>query len=87
MGGSRARGNWEQTQGQTQSQTQHKQRPQVPAITFQPHHHLSRCPDAQGYAPVIYIVVYHPVARPINKGGIICVLEALLRVLPQANLK
>lgn len=29
MGGSRARGSWEQTQGQTQSQTQHKQRPQV----------------------------------------------------------
>lgn len=30
MGGNRARGSWEQTQGQTQSQTQHKQRPQVP---------------------------------------------------------
>ena len=33
MGGNRARGSWEQTQGQTQSQTQHKQRPQVPALT------------------------------------------------------
>lgn len=32
MGGNRARGSWEQTQGQTQSQTQHKQRPQVPAL-------------------------------------------------------
>ncbi|XP_039977405.1 ubiquitin-associated protein 2-like isoform X2 [Xiphias gladius] len=31
MGGNRARGNWEQTQGQTQSQTQHKQRPQATA--------------------------------------------------------
>nr|XP_046273055.1 ubiquitin-associated protein 2-like isoform X2 [Scatophagus argus] len=31
MGGSRARGSWEQTQGQTQSQTQHKQRPQATA--------------------------------------------------------
>lgn len=29
VGGSRARSNWEQTQGQTQSQSQHKQRPQV----------------------------------------------------------
>lgn len=29
MGGNRARGSWEQTQGQTQSHTQHKQRPQV----------------------------------------------------------
>ncbi len=29
VGGSRTRGNWEQTQGQTQSQSQHKQRPQV----------------------------------------------------------
>lgn len=37
MGGNRARGSWEQTQGQTQSQTQHKQRPQVPSHT----HHLS----------------------------------------------
>ncbi|XP_053189976.1 ubiquitin-associated protein 2-like isoform X4 [Scomber japonicus] len=31
MGGNRARGSWEQTQGQTQSQTQHKQRPQATA--------------------------------------------------------
>uniref|UniRef100_A0A672TCX6 Ubiquitin-associated protein 2-like n=1 Tax=Sinocyclocheilus grahami TaxID=75366 RepID=A0A672TCX6_SINGR len=31
VGGSRARGNWEQTQGQTQSQSQHKQRPQATA--------------------------------------------------------
>ncbi|XP_061616580.1 ubiquitin-associated protein 2-like isoform X4 [Phyllopteryx taeniolatus] len=32
MGGTRARGNWEQTQqGQTQGQTQHKQRPQATA--------------------------------------------------------
>uniref|UniRef100_A0A8C5DGW3 UBA domain-containing protein n=1 Tax=Gouania willdenowi TaxID=441366 RepID=A0A8C5DGW3_GOUWI len=31
MGSNRARGNWEQTQGQTQSQTQHKQRPQATA--------------------------------------------------------
>uniref|UniRef100_A0A1A7XLU9 Ubiquitin associated protein 2-like n=1 Tax=Iconisemion striatum TaxID=60296 RepID=A0A1A7XLU9_9TELE len=31
MGGNRVRGNWEQTQGQTQSQTQHKQRPQATA--------------------------------------------------------
>ncbi|KAK0136401.1 Ubiquitin-associated protein 2-like [Merluccius polli] len=31
VGGNRARGNWEQTQGQTQSQTQHKQRPQATA--------------------------------------------------------
>ncbi|CAJ1083340.1 ubiquitin-associated protein 2-like isoform X6 [Xyrichtys novacula] len=31
MGGNKARGNWEQTQGQTQSQTQHKQRPQATA--------------------------------------------------------
>ncbi|KAJ0003421.1 hypothetical protein NQD34_008519 [Periophthalmus magnuspinnatus] len=29
MGGNRARGSWEQTQGQTQSQTPHKQRPQA----------------------------------------------------------
>ena len=29
VGGNRARSNWDQTQGQTQSQTQHKQRPQV----------------------------------------------------------
>ncbi|XP_048058908.1 ubiquitin-associated protein 2-like isoform X3 [Megalobrama amblycephala] len=31
VGGSRPRGNWEQTQGQTQSQSQHKQRPQATA--------------------------------------------------------
>nr|XP_020504218.1 ubiquitin-associated protein 2-like isoform X2 [Labrus bergylta] len=31
MGGNKARGSWEQTQGQTQSQTQHKQRPQATA--------------------------------------------------------
>ncbi|KAM6959127.1 ubiquitin-associated protein 2-like isoform 3-T4 [Aplochiton taeniatus] len=31
VGGNRARINWEQTQGQTQSQTQHKQRPQATA--------------------------------------------------------
>ncbi|XP_052388646.1 ubiquitin-associated protein 2-like isoform X4 [Carassius gibelio] len=31
VGGSRARGNWEQTQGQTPSQSQHKQRPQATA--------------------------------------------------------
>uniref|UniRef100_A0A671PT75 Ubiquitin-associated protein 2-like n=1 Tax=Sinocyclocheilus anshuiensis TaxID=1608454 RepID=A0A671PT75_9TELE len=31
VGGSRTRGNWEQTQGQTQSQSQHKQRPQATA--------------------------------------------------------
>ncbi|XP_072531666.1 ubiquitin-associated protein 2-like isoform X2 [Salminus brasiliensis] len=31
VGGSRNRGNWEQTQGQTQSQSQHKQRPQATA--------------------------------------------------------
>ncbi|XP_061753459.1 ubiquitin-associated protein 2-like isoform X10 [Nerophis ophidion] len=31
MGGNRARGSWEQTQGQTQGQTQHKQRPQATA--------------------------------------------------------
>ncbi|XP_068603003.1 ubiquitin-associated protein 2-like isoform X2 [Brachionichthys hirsutus] len=31
MGGNRSRGSWEQTQGQTQSQTQHKQRPQATA--------------------------------------------------------
>ncbi|XP_007542560.1 ubiquitin-associated protein 2-like isoform X2 [Poecilia formosa] len=31
MGGNRARGSWEPTQGQTQSQTQHKQRPQATA--------------------------------------------------------
>ncbi|XP_063755253.1 ubiquitin-associated protein 2-like isoform X6 [Eleginops maclovinus] len=31
MGGNRARGSWDQTQGQTQSQTQHKQRPQATA--------------------------------------------------------
>uniref|UniRef100_A0A8C6LTQ4 Ubiquitin associated protein 2 like n=1 Tax=Nothobranchius furzeri TaxID=105023 RepID=A0A8C6LTQ4_NOTFU len=31
MGGNRVRGSWEQTQGQTQSQTQHKQRPQATA--------------------------------------------------------
>ncbi|XP_056154082.1 ubiquitin-associated protein 2-like isoform X2 [Lampris incognitus] len=31
VGGNRARGSWEQTQGQTQSQTQHKQRPQATA--------------------------------------------------------
>ncbi|KAG7500220.1 hypothetical protein JOB18_011902 [Solea senegalensis] len=31
MGGNRARGSWEQTQGQTQNQTQHKQRPQATA--------------------------------------------------------
>uniref|UniRef100_A0AAV2KBN3 UBA domain-containing protein n=1 Tax=Knipowitschia caucasica TaxID=637954 RepID=A0AAV2KBN3_KNICA len=31
MGGNRARGSWEQTQGQTQSQTPHKQRPQATA--------------------------------------------------------
>uniref|UniRef100_A0A7N5ZSY3 UBA domain-containing protein n=1 Tax=Anabas testudineus TaxID=64144 RepID=A0A7N5ZSY3_ANATE len=31
MGGNRARSSWEQTQGQTQSQTQHKQRPQATA--------------------------------------------------------
>ncbi|KAF7670084.1 hypothetical protein LDENG_00056610 [Lucifuga dentata] len=31
MGGNRARGSWEQTQGQTHSQTQHKQRPQATA--------------------------------------------------------
>ncbi|XP_034017401.1 ubiquitin-associated protein 2-like isoform X2 [Thalassophryne amazonica] len=31
MGGNRARGSWEQTQGQTPSQTQHKQRPQATA--------------------------------------------------------
>uniref|UniRef100_A0A3Q3K2C9 UBA domain-containing protein n=1 Tax=Monopterus albus TaxID=43700 RepID=A0A3Q3K2C9_MONAL len=31
MGGNRARGSWEQTQGQTQSQIQHKQRPQATA--------------------------------------------------------
>ncbi|XP_070702098.1 ubiquitin-associated protein 2-like isoform X1 [Pempheris klunzingeri] len=31
MGGNRPRGSWEQTQGQTQSQTQHKQRPQATA--------------------------------------------------------
>ncbi|XP_059411895.1 ubiquitin-associated protein 2-like isoform X6 [Carassius carassius] len=31
LGGSRTRGNWEQTQGQTQSQSQHKQRPQATA--------------------------------------------------------
>ncbi|KAM6903189.1 ubiquitin-associated protein 2-like isoform 3-T4 [Lycodopsis pacificus] len=31
MGGNRARGSWEQTPGQTQSQTQHKQRPQATA--------------------------------------------------------
>lgn len=39
MGGNRARGSWEQTQGQTQSQTQHKQRPQVPSAG-----HLSQSP-------------------------------------------
>ncbi|XP_067112028.1 ubiquitin-associated protein 2-like isoform X9 [Osmerus mordax] len=31
VGGNRARGSWEQTQGQTQSHTQHKQRPQATA--------------------------------------------------------
>ncbi|XP_062385067.1 ubiquitin-associated protein 2-like isoform X5 [Sardina pilchardus] len=31
VGGSRARSNWEQTQGQTQNQSQHKQRPQATA--------------------------------------------------------
>ncbi|XP_051519632.1 ubiquitin-associated protein 2-like isoform X5 [Myxocyprinus asiaticus] len=31
VGGNRTRGNWEQTQGQTQSQSQHKQRPQATA--------------------------------------------------------
>uniref|UniRef100_A0A8C1SXM3 Ubiquitin associated protein 2-like n=1 Tax=Cyprinus carpio TaxID=7962 RepID=A0A8C1SXM3_CYPCA len=31
VGGSRTRGNWEQTQGQTPSQSQHKQRPQATA--------------------------------------------------------
>ncbi|XP_065143410.1 ubiquitin-associated protein 2-like isoform X10 [Paramisgurnus dabryanus] len=31
VGGGRTRGNWEQTQGQTQSQSQHKQRPQATA--------------------------------------------------------
>ncbi|XP_055076816.2 ubiquitin-associated protein 2-like isoform X3 [Misgurnus anguillicaudatus] len=31
VGGTRTRGNWEQTQGQTQSQSQHKQRPQATA--------------------------------------------------------
>uniref|UniRef100_A0AAY4D9Y3 UBA domain-containing protein n=1 Tax=Denticeps clupeoides TaxID=299321 RepID=A0AAY4D9Y3_9TELE len=31
VGGSRARGSWEQTQGQTQSHAQHKQRPQATA--------------------------------------------------------
>ncbi|XP_056438166.1 ubiquitin-associated protein 2-like isoform X4 [Gadus chalcogrammus] len=31
VGGNRARSNWDQTQGQTQSQTQHKQRPQATA--------------------------------------------------------
>ncbi|XP_056596987.1 ubiquitin-associated protein 2-like isoform X4 [Triplophysa dalaica] len=31
VGGSRTRGNWEQTPGQTQSQSQHKQRPQATA--------------------------------------------------------
>ncbi|KAJ8290022.1 hypothetical protein GJAV_G00007840 [Gymnothorax javanicus] len=31
VGGSRTRGNWEQTQSQSQSQTQHKQRPQATA--------------------------------------------------------
>ncbi|XP_051948678.1 ubiquitin-associated protein 2-like isoform X2 [Xyrauchen texanus] len=31
VGGSRTRGNWEQMQGQTQSQSQHKQRPQATA--------------------------------------------------------
>ncbi|KAK7898901.1 hypothetical protein WMY93_019754 [Mugilogobius chulae] len=31
MGGNRARGSWEQTQGQTQTQTPHKQRPQATA--------------------------------------------------------
>lgn len=41
MGGNRARGSWEQTQGQTQSQTQHKQRPQVPS--FPPPVTLPRC--------------------------------------------
>lgn len=41
MGGNRARSSWEQTQGQTQSQTQHKQRPQVP--TLAPPHTQARC--------------------------------------------
>lgn len=38
MGGNRARGSWEQTPGPAQSQTQHKQRPQVPSPSITIHH-------------------------------------------------